>query len=109
AFLLTLALIAVPVPRAVASSSQESMFEDTGDLLGNPLGTLQRLGRRGVQGVRVPIIWSRIAPRPNSSTAPRGFNAGDPAAYPAGNWAIWDQIVQAADAEGIALDFDGAG
>ncbi len=85
------------------------MFEDTGQLLANPLGTLQQFRRLGVQRVRVPVIWSRIAPRPNSSSARRGFNGSDPAAYPGANWAIFDQVVRDAQSEGIGLDFDVTG
>ncbi len=103
------ALIAVAATPAVASTTQESMFEDTGQLLADPIGTLQQFRRLGVQSVRLPVIWSDIAPLPNSGTVPRRFNAGDPAAYPAADWSVWDQVVRAARSEGITLDFDVTG
>lgn len=85
------------------------MLEDEGQLFANPIGTLEELRSLGVDRVRVAVIWSDIAPQPKSRRAPARFKAADPAAYPAANWAIWDQIVVAARREGIPLDFDVTG
>jgi len=81
------------------------MFQTGPELLANPSGTLDQLRTLGVGVVRVIVSWSTIAPRPNSSTGPRGFNGADPAAYPAANWVAYDQIVKDAKADGIIVDF----
>ncbi len=60
----------------------------------------------GANTVRVLLFWWQVAPNSSSRTAPRGFKASNPAAYPAHNWAQWDAIVQAAKAEGIRVDLD---
>ncbi len=50
------------------------------------------------------VPWFQIAPSPNSTKKPN-FNATDPNAYPAANWATFDDIVRAAAADGITVDF----
>ena len=46
-------------------------------------------------------MWAQIAPQAESRTAPRGFNAADPASYPAANWAPYDEMVELAHADGL--------
>ncbi len=60
--------------------------------------------RLGVQRMRVYVPWRSIAPDPAAAQRPAGFNAADPAAYPAANWAIYDTIVREAARRGVALD-----
>jgi hypothetical protein len=96
---------AVPAPLAAASTTQEAIFQDDGQLSQNLDGTLSTLRGLGVTRVRVSVAWSRIAPQPNSTQAPKGFNAIDPAAYPAANWGFYDQVLERAKADGIAVDF----
>ena len=55
--------------------------------------------------VRVNVTWNAIAPSALSTKRPKGFNATNPAAYPAGGWAPYDAVVRAAAADHIALDF----
>jgi hypothetical protein len=98
------ALVALPAP-ASASSSQVSVFEDDIALFQNPVGTMQELRHLGVTRVRVLIRWSFIAPNANSRKRP-SFNASNPNAYPAKNWAQYDAIVAAARADGIQLIFN---
>lgn len=109
ALLLAAVLSLVPVAQALASANQQAMFEDDVSLMSDPAGTLSRLRMLGVQRVRLAVRWSYIAPNVNSKRAPRNFNAANPAAYPAANWLIWDQIVTAAKQYGIALDLDVVG
>jgi hypothetical protein len=104
--LLALALIAIPAARAVAASTQESWIEDDVSLYNDPATTLAKLRLLGVTRVRVAVRWQLIAPNPVSRRRPKNFNAADPAAYPAGTWRIWDEIVSDASAAGISLDFD---
>ncbi|MGI8904848.1 MAG: hypothetical protein ACR2IP_14615 [Solirubrobacteraceae bacterium] len=94
---------------AIASTGQEAMFQDDTAVLANPVGTLQRMRLLGVGTVRVFLRWQNIAPAARSRRRPRGFRAGDPAAYPARNWAPYDAIVQAAHADGIKVLFDAVG
>lgn len=100
-------LALMPSP-ATASSSQEMMFQDNVLLLRDPghlNSTLATLHSLGVSRVRISVLWDAIAPDPNSWNRP-GFNAYDPAAYPAGAWAPYDQIVGAAARYRIGVDFD---
>ncbi|MBV9003285.1 MAG: hypothetical protein JO181_01410, partial [Solirubrobacterales bacterium] len=95
----------IHAPLAAASGNQEAVFQDDVQLKSNPVGTLATLRTLGVTRVRVFVTWSSIAPGSGSRRRPRSFNAANPAAYPARNWAIYDRIVQDAAADGIGLDF----
>jgi len=87
-----------------------SMFQDDDHLLYNTdvkvSRTLDQLERLGVNQIRATVLWKAIAPNPTATTAPVGFQAGDPASYPAGVWAPYDRLVQQAAARGITVDFD---
>src|SRR5215212_5120690 len=103
--LTALAAIALTAP-AHASSTQESIFQDDATLLGDDVGkreqTLDEMQALGVDTVRALVLWNRIAPDALSSTKP-SFDAGDPDAYPAGNWARVDALVQGAQARGMQM------
>lgn len=101
-----LVLVALPAGRAVASSQQLSIIEDETQVYFNPFGALARARLLGADAMRVSVHWNAIAPSPNARKAPRQFNAGDPAAYPAAKWQLWDTIVMDAKQAGIRLDFD---
>jgi hypothetical protein len=98
-----LAALAVP---ASASKTQESILQDDRLLLtdngAQRDATLDELKALGVDTIRVNAIWARIAPERDSATKPN-FDASDPGAYPAGNWAHLDALVQGAAARGIGL------
>ncbi len=104
---------AIVVPLTVTSGGSTkprhgdpvAMLEEYGDLIASPGPTLQILRSLGVDVVRLLVPWNKIAPDPSSDQAPSGFNASDPAAYPATSWAPYDAIVRAASAEGIKLNF----
>jgi hypothetical protein len=96
---------AARVAPAFASAGQESLFQDDTQLTANPPGTLATLRALGVARVRVSVTWASLARSPGSFVHPAGFDAADPAAYPAANWRIYDTIVKAALADGIGLDF----
>lgn len=104
AALLTVAA-GIHAPLAAASGNQEAVFQDDVQLKSNPAGTLATLRLLGASRVRVFVTWSSIAPSSGSRRRPRGFNAVNPAAYPARNWAVYDRIVQDAAADQIGLDF----
>ncbi len=81
----------------------ETIFEAQPELFQNPSSTLDLLKRLGVDRVKLFMPWSSLAPDPLSHTKPR-FDAGSPAAYPAANWGIFDEIVRDAAARRIGLD-----
>jgi len=99
-------LLALPAARARASTRQVSIFQDDPRLDKDPAGTLARMRLLGAQVVRVSVPWYYTAPAINSTHEPKGFDATDPAAYPSGNWALWDEIVTDAHKDGITVDFD---
>ena len=78
---------------ALASTGQVSVIEDDTHLEANPAATLERMRLLGADVVRVSVPWQMIAPAPSSARAPFGFDAADPAAYPAAGWGLWDEIV----------------
>jgi hypothetical protein len=107
--LVTLSFVAVAVclaaPLAAASTTQESVVEDDVSLHANMIGTLATLERLGVTRVKVDVEWASIAPAPNSFHEPKKFDATNPAAYPAANWAYYDKLVKQAQADGLQVGF----
>jgi hypothetical protein len=108
-------LLALVVPSLLCASAaraahdQIAMFEDDPVIHSNPDAALFSLRSLGVQMVRLPVPWENVAPNPNSRRRPSHFNGADPAAYPARHWRIWDQIVRAAQRNGIQLDMNPLG
>ncbi len=95
--------------QALASADQLEMFQDDPQVQGNPAGTLQTLRLLGVNSLRMAVSWQKVAPNANSHHRPRHFNAADPAAYPARNWAVFDTIVTLAAQYGISINLDAMG
>ena len=87
---------------AAASHTQLAIIQDGSDL-NNPAGAFQEFRQLGANTVRVVMPWFQIAPGANSSKKPN-FNATDPNAYPAANWAVFDRIMQTAQADGLTVD-----
>jgi hypothetical protein len=102
----SLVLVALPAGRAVGSSQQMSIIEDETQLYANPIGALARARVLGADAMRVSVHWNWISPAPNARKMPRHFDAGDPAAYSAAKWQLWDAIVIDAKEAGIRIDFD---
>ena len=94
-------LAAANAPAAGASTTQTAIFQDDQHLFTDPVGTLTALRTLGVSEVRVSLFWASVATGGNP-----GRRAADPAAYPAANWARYDNIVRAAAVKGIAVLFD---
>lgn len=105
ALAVALSALALTPGTARASRQQVALFEEDLHLFSDPAGTLQELRHLGVTMVRVPIRWSAYAPYPTSFRKP-SFDAIDPDAYPAANWAALDAIVLDAQAAGVQLLFD---
>jgi hypothetical protein len=91
-------------PAAFGSSGQISIIQDSTRMLSDPVGTMSTFRALGVRMVRIVVVWAQIAPQAQSRTAPRGFDAADPASYPAANWAPYDEMVELAHADGLAVD-----
>jgi hypothetical protein len=110
--LLTVAVLAAAIagtslaiaPAAFGSTGQISIIQDSTRMLSDPVGTMSTFRALGVGMVRVVVIWAQIAPQAQSRTAPPGFNASDPSSYPAANWAPYDEMVELAHADGLAVD-----
>ena len=104
--LAALAAVTLAAP-AHASSNQESIFQDDATLLGDDASkreqTLDEMQALGVDTVRANVLWNRIAPDATSSTKPAGFDAANPDAYPAGNWARLDAVVQGVQSRGMQI------
>ena len=97
-------LMALTAAPASASTNQISIIQEPG-MLGNP-GVFIPLARSlGPTTERMFIQWATVAPSPNGAKQPN-FNASDPNAYPARNWAIYDQAIKAAQDGGITVDLE---
>ncbi len=103
---IVVALLAIPAAHARASAQLQAMVSDDPGLYSNPAATLQQLRELGAQSVRVSVRWQSLAPDPNARHMPAGFDASDPAAYPAAEWSQLDAIVTDAQQAGIAVDLD---
>ena len=66
--------------------------------------TLQEIASLGVDVVKVSVVWQLIAPNPDSGRRPK-FDATDPAAYPAGAWKRYDDLVETAQKLGLKVYF----
>jgi hypothetical protein len=51
-------------------------------------------------------VWKAIAPDATSTVAPRGFDAANPADYPAALWAPYDRLVRMAANRGLTVNFN---
>jgi hypothetical protein len=107
------AVAAVAVPMALtaapasASTNQISIIQEPG-MLDSP-GTFIPIARSlGATTERMFIQWATVAPSPTATKQPN-FNASDPNAYPARNWAIYDQAIAAAQKAGITVDLEVTG
>ena len=111
ALLAAIALLVAPAA-ARASVDQESIFQDDNLLVFAPpdsaAGTLDTLQALGVDRIRVSLFWGVVSPQSGQRNRP-DFDAADPAAYPAGSWQRYDDLVRGAAARGIAVLFDVTG
>jgi hypothetical protein len=97
---------AAAFPGTVAASpTQQSIIQDDAQLMANPVRTLATFRELGVSRVRVTVAWSSLAPGAHAGSPPRRFDAGDPAAYPAGNWTPYDNVVRYAAVYHIGVNF----
>jgi hypothetical protein len=96
-------LLATP---ARASNDQITIFDATPSLLGGEsaeyrFGVLDRLQALGTDTIRILVPWRSMAPEPDSSTKPAGFDASNPIDYPPGRFQDLDQAVVGATVRGM--------
>src|SRR6202034_4499853 len=84
-----------------------SIIQEPG-MLGDPSTFIPIARSLGATTERMFIQWATVAPSPNATKQPN-FNASDPNAYPAINWAIYDQAIKAAQQAGITVDLEVTG
>jgi hypothetical protein len=99
----------IGAPIARASHTQEALFQDSNLLLADPAGTLAKLRVLGVDRIRLFMHWNYVAPSPHSHRRPSGFHAISPVAYPKRGWALFDNVIMQAKANGISVDLDVGG
>ncbi len=99
-----------PSARAAPARQIESLFQDDDHLIyastATVTHTLDTLAGLGVERIRATVLWRDIAPDPASARPPAGFDASDPADYPASQWVPYDRLVELAAAHGIGVDFN---
>ncbi len=78
-------------------------------VISDPTDTMHALLLLGVNTIRLNLTWDDIAPDPGSTKPPKHFAASNPSAYPAGRFAGFDAAIEAATADGIAIDLDLSG
>jgi hypothetical protein len=100
------AALALPlaVSPASASTVQLSIIQD-GSFLKSPATSLPQVRALGARVIRVFVQWSSVAPRPNATSKPH-FDASNPDAYPAANWAPYDKLVETARQAGIGINLE---
>ncbi|UTI62874.1 hypothetical protein NBH00_16080 [Paraconexibacter antarcticus] len=98
--------VLAPAP-ALASRTQDSLFEDDAQLVlsgdaarERTLDDLQSLGADTVHSI---VFWNRVAPQPTAKRRPAGFDGADPASYPPELWDKYDGLVRGAVARGLDL------
>ena len=106
ALALTCALLCALAAPAAAAPDQEAMFQDDNLLVyGTPAKvaeTLDELRSLGVDRLRISVFWNVVAP----PQRPEGFNAADPAQYPANAWDRSDTVVRLARERGMGVNFN---
>ncbi len=104
-----LLLLAALPSFALASTTQESTFQDDPLLVyGTPEqvnSTLDTLRDFGVDRIRVSVFWRVVAPANDQELKPI-FDATDPAQYPAEHWEAYDRVIQGAQARGIGVNLN---
>jgi hypothetical protein len=97
---------------ALANGRQEMILQDDQQLIYSDAqhvdNVLKSLAAMGVDRVRVSVVWSLVAPKPNSSKRPK-FNATDPGSYPTGAWTRWDLLDRTAQRYGVKVYFQPTG
>jgi hypothetical protein len=94
---------------AAASTKQETIMQDD-RLFADPSRQIEALDTDalGVDTIHSVITFRSMAPSPEASSKPSGFDAADPATYPAESWDRFDSLAREAHSRGIDLLFSPA-
>jgi hypothetical protein len=97
--------VAGATPARASDTEQSILMDDSQLIYASPAHveqTLERIAELGIDRVKVSMVWSLIAPDPNSSTPPQ-FDATDPNAYPQGVWDRYDLVDEVATQLGLGV------
>jgi hypothetical protein len=98
---------AVAAAPAHASTKQESIFQDDSTLVfegdAKRQAALDEIKSLGATTIHSLLFWDRIAPAPDATKKPAGFDATNPAAYPPGAWFEYGQFIDEAQARGLKV------
>ncbi len=75
-------------------------------ILASPATELPLVRALGATTVRVFLTWYSLAPEPEATQPPAGFDGSDPNAYSASKWLPYDLLVDYARRDGITVDFE---
>jgi hypothetical protein len=92
------------VPAAASASHKQITIIQDQNVLYDPTGYMAQFRALGATTVRVFMPWTTIAPNPRQTSAPKNFNATDPAAYKASAWAAFDNVDRAAAQDGLNIE-----
>jgi hypothetical protein len=95
-------LLTIMSASASASTNQITLLQDT-SLTTAPDSAVPMARALGATTERMMMVWSTVAPNANAAKKPN-FNASDPNAYPAGNWAVYDHAIEVAQQQGMTVD-----
>jgi hypothetical protein len=103
----------VPAAPASAAKNLISIFQDDRVLTREGPErrdfALDEMKLLGVDMIRTVVNWERVAPAARDRAVPAGLDLTNPAAYPAGEWDPFDELVKAANARGISVLMNPAG
>ncbi len=92
------------LPQSISRKGPETIFTPGAALKTETATTLDTLEKLGVTRVRLFFTWNQLAPDPTATVEPAGFDAANPAAYPASGWTQYDTIIKAVEAHHLGLD-----
>jgi hypothetical protein len=103
------ALACVLPAAGAASGTQQTIIQDDTWMIYSPpaqvLGAMEAMKSLGVNVIRVSVVWSLVAPDPNSAQPPANFDATVPSDYPPGAWDRYQLLVGLAHGLGMQVYF----
>lgn len=92
-------------PAALASSTQQTIFQDDGRLLESGPDArdraLEEIRATGADVIKLHLVWANVAP--GGATRPDGFRGQDSSSYSEAAWERYDGLVRAAQARGFRV------
>ncbi|WP_040601513.1 cellulase family glycosylhydrolase [Patulibacter medicamentivorans] len=103
-------LVLLSTASASANTRLESTFQDDPRIVYGSDAvrkkTLDEAQALGVQRIRLTAFWYLVAPSPDQASKPTGFDASDPNAYPAANWARYDTVIKEIRDRGMQVNLN---